>query len=134
MPVDVANDGPVRIITNNRPEARNAVSPEQADALKAAFDAFEADDSARVAVFTGADGAFCGGWDLKYAATLTDPADFDRDLRQNLAFPEDDTSGPRGPMGPSRMEFSKPVIAAVEGPAVAGGMELAMLALSLIHI
>ena len=69
MPVDIADDGPVRVITNNRPEARNAVSTDQADALKAAFDAFEA-------VFTGAGGAFCAGWDLKYGATLTNPGDF----------------------------------------------------------
>ena len=128
MPVDVANDGPVRIITNNRPEARNAVTPEQADALHAAFLEFEADPSTRVAVFTGAGGAFCGGWDLKYAATLTDPDDFDQVMRRALAFPEGEGSIPRGPMGPSRMQFSKPVIAAVEGPAVAGGMELALLA------
>ncbi|MEM1300682.1 MAG: crotonase/enoyl-CoA hydratase family protein [Pseudomonadota bacterium] len=127
MLVDIADDGPVRIITNNRPEARNVVSPEQADALKAAFEAFEADESARVAVFTGAGGAFCAGWDLKYGATLTDEGDFDREIREALAFPPEGPP-PRGPMGPSRMEFSKPVIAAVEGPAVADGMELSLLA------
>ena len=128
MPVDVANDGPVRIITNNRPKARNAVTPEQADALHTAFLDFEADETAKACVFTGAGGAFCGGWDLKYAATLTDKTDFDQEVRQALAFPEGDGPLPRGPMGPSRMAFSKPVIAAVEGPAVAGGMELALLA------
>ena len=73
MPVDVANDGSVRIITNNRPEARNAVNPEQADALFTAFQDFEADATAKVCVFTGASGAFCGGWDLKYAATPVRP-------------------------------------------------------------
>ncbi|MEM0989409.1 MAG: crotonase/enoyl-CoA hydratase family protein [Pseudomonadota bacterium] len=128
MAVDVTDDGPVRIITNNRPEARNAVSPAQADALHAAFLAFEAEATAKVCVFTGADGAFCGGWDLKYASTLTNPADFDREVRGDLAFPVGAATAPRGPMGPSRMEFTKPVIAAVEGPAVAGGMELALLA------
>ena len=128
MPVDIDNDGPVRIITNAKSEARNAVDTAQAEALHQAFLDFEADDTAKACVFTGAGGAFCGGWDLKYAATLTDPGDFDRVVRQALAFPEGDAPVPRGPMGPSRMEFSKPVIAAVEGPAVAGGMELALLA------
>lgn len=127
MSVTIDTDGPVRIITNNRPEARNAVSPEQADALTAAFEAFEADAAARVAVFTGAGEAFCAGWDLKYGATLTDPADFDREVRAALAFPDGDGPVPRGPMGPSRMAFTKPVIAAIEGPAVAGGMELALM-------
>ena len=127
MPVEIDDDGPVRIITNNRPEARNAVGPSEADALHAAFLDFEADPDARACVFTGAGGAFCGGWDLKYGATLTDPDDFDRELRRALAFPETGPP-PRAPMGPSRLEFSKPVIAAVEGPAVAGGMELALLA------
>jgi len=130
MPVDIADDGPVRIVTNNRPEARGAVDPVQAEALVAAFQGFEDDDAARVCVFTGAGGAFCAGWDLKYGATLTDPDDFDREVRQALAFPAPGTDAPvpRGPMGPSRMAFSKPVIAAIEGPAVAGGMELALLA------
>lgn len=128
MPVDQARDGAVLIITNNRPEARNAVDPAQADALYAAFQAFEADNTAQVAVFTGAGGAFCAGWDLKYGAQLAEAADFDRDIRQALAFPDSDGAVPRGPMGPSRMTFAKPVIAAVEGPAVAGGMELALLA------
>lgn len=128
MTVEIDRDGPVLIITNNRPEARNAVDPETADALHRAFLDFEADATARACVFTGGGGAFCGGWDLKYAASLTDPADFDRDLRESLAFPGDAAPIPRGPMGPSRMEFTKPVIAAVEGPAVAGGMELALLA------
>src|SRR5690606_19055177 len=121
-------DGPVLIITNNRPERRNAVDPETADALHDAFQAFNADSEALVAVFHGAGGAFCGGWDLKYASTLGDREDFDREIRRALAFPTGAAPAPRGPMGPSRMEFDKPVIAAVEGPAVAGGMELALLA------
>ncbi|MEO1492139.1 MAG: crotonase/enoyl-CoA hydratase family protein [Pseudomonadota bacterium] len=128
MTVEITDDGPVRIITMNRPEVRNAMDPATADALFAAFLAFETDETARACVFTGAGGAFCAGWDLKYGATLTDPEDFDREVRRPLAFPEGDGPVPRGPMGPSRMEFSKPVIAAVEGPAVAGGMELALLA------
>ncbi len=128
MTVEIAREGPVLIITNNRPEARNAVDPATADALHQAFLEFEADGAAHACVFTGGGGAFCGGWDLKYGSSLTDPTDFDRELREKLAFPDGDSDVPRGPMGPSRMEFSKPVIAAVEGPAVAGGMELALLA------
>ena len=129
MSVEISQDGPVRTIAINRfEEARNAVDPATADALHAAFQAFNADKDARAAVFTGMGGAFCGGWDLKYGSTLTDPEDFDRELRSNLAFPIGAGPAPRGPMGPSRMEFDKPVIAAVEGPAVAGGMELALLA------
>lgn len=128
MPVDVADDGPVRIITINRPEARNAVDPETAEALHAAFLAFEAETHAKIAVFTGAGGAFCGGWDLKYAATLQDRETFQSVFREGLDFGENTDPAPRGPMGPSRLEFSKPVIAAIEGPAVAGGMELALLA------
>ncbi len=128
MTVEITRDGPVRIITNNRyAEARNAVDPATADALHAAFTEFEADADARAAVFFGAGGAFCGGWDLKYASSLTDRDDFDREIRR-LDFPLGAAPAPRGPMGPSRTEFTKPVIAAVEGPAVAGGMELALLA------
>jgi enoyl-CoA hydratase len=124
MTVETTRDGPVWIITNNRPEARNAVDPETADALFAAFQLFSASEGALVCVFTGAGGAFCAGWDLKYASTLADRPSFDRVIRRGLAFPVGAAPAPRGPMGPSRMEF----IAAVEGPAVAGGMELALLA------
>lgn len=129
MTVEITKDGPVWIITNARfDEARNAVDPDTADALFQAFTDFNADTDAQAAVFTGAGGAFCAGWDLKYGASLTSPEDFDRDIRRGLAFPIGAGTAPRGPMGPSRMEFDKPVIAAVEGPAVAGGMELALLA------
>ncbi|MEM9138968.1 MAG: crotonase/enoyl-CoA hydratase family protein [Pseudomonadota bacterium] len=129
MTVTVDKDGPVWVITNDRfEEARNAVDPDTADALYEAFTAFNSDPDAKAAVFTGAGGAFCGGWDLKYVSTLENEFDFDRELRRGLAFPIGSGTSPRGPMGPSRMEFDKPVIAAVEGPAVAGGMELAMLA------
>lgn len=129
MSVETTNDGPVRVIAINRfEEARNAVDPETAEALAAAFADFGADDSAKIAIFTGKGGAFCGGWDLKYAATLTDRDNFDDAIRGGLNFPIGSAPTPRGPMGPSRMEFNKPVIAAIEGPAVAGGMELALLA------
>ncbi len=128
MSVEIERDGPVWVITNNRPAARNAVDPETAEALYAAFTEFNETDAARAAVFYGDGGAFCGGWDLKYAATLTNRDAFDQAIRRGLEFPIGSGPAPRGPMGPSRMEFNKPVIAAVEGPAVAGGMELALLA------
>ena len=122
MTVSVEKDGPVTTVIQARPEARNAMDPEHAEALVAAFLAFDADPGAAVAVFWGAGGAFCAGWDLKHAAGLVGAA---RPLR-DLDFPEGDGAVPRGPMGPSRLELSKPVIAAVAGPAVAGGMELAL--------
>ncbi len=123
MSVRVEEDGDVWTVILDRPEARNAVDPEHSEALHDAFVRFEKSE-AKAAVFWGAGGAFCAGWDLKYAATLSDPERFDRDVAAPLAF-RDDPLQP-GPMGPSRLELSKPVIAAVEGPAVAGGMELAL--------
>ena len=108
--VTIEDRGPVRVVTIDRPEVRNAVDRPTADALEAAFAAFEADDSVAVAVLTGAGGSFCAGADLKGIGE-------DRGNRVT----ED---GP-GPMGPTRMLLSKPVIAAVEGHAVAGGLELA---------
>ncbi|MDB5102064.1 MAG: paaG [Cyanobacteria bacterium RYN_339] len=111
MPILVTDHGPVRVITIDRPEVRNAVDRATADALAAAFRAFEADESASVAVLTGAGGFFCAGADLKAVASG----------EGNRADAEGD-----GPLGPTRMQLSKPVIAAVEGPAVAGGLELAI--------
>jgi enoyl-CoA hydratase len=121
MTVHVEKDGPVTTVINDRPEARNAVDPETADALVGAFLAFDADRDARVAVFHGAHGAFCAGWDLKYVGVLDSESPLG-----DLAFPDDGSPPPRGPLGPSRLALSKPVIAAVAGPAVAGGMELAL--------
>jgi enoyl-CoA hydratase len=106
--------------------ARNAMDPDSANALVEAFNAFELDPTASVAVFWGEGGAFCAGWDLKFASSLTDRQAFQDEVVDGLAFPTGANSAPRGPMGPSRLELSKPVIAAVEGPAVAGGMELAL--------
>lgn len=126
MAVTVEKNGPVTTIINNRPEARNAGDPQTADALTDAFLAFEADTEACVAVFWGAGGYFCAGWDLKYAASLADGDKFQREIVEDLAIPQGAAPAPRGPLGPSRLELSKPVIAAVEGPAVAGGMELAL--------
>ena len=122
MTVRVEQDGPVWTVIHSRPEARNAMDPEGARALFDAFVEFDESDDAAVAVFWGEGGAFCAGWDLKQAASL---ADGDTGVEQ-LRFPEDPSVHARGPMGPSRLELSKPVIAAVAGPAVAGGMELAM--------
>lgn len=126
MAVFSERNGPVTTVINDRINARNACDPETAEALTHSFLEFEADPNARVAVFWGAGGAFCGGWDLKYAATLSDSGKFQVEVVDGLAFPQGSGPVPRGPMGPTRLELSKPVIAAVEGPAVAGGMELAL--------
>lgn len=111
MTVLTAREGPVLTIIINRPERRNAVNRATADALSKAFRDFDADESLSVAILTGAGGNFCAGADLKAVA----------DGKGNRAEPDGD-----GPMGPSRMFVSKPVIAAVEGYAVAGGLELSL--------
>ncbi len=103
-------------ITMDRPEVRNAVDGPMAAELREAFQQFEEDESLAVAVLTGAGGTFCAGADL---SAVDDPE------RRNELDPEG-LGG--GPMGPSRMELTKPVIAAVSGHAVAGGLELALLA------
>jgi enoyl-CoA hydratase len=102
--------GDVLIVTINRAEVRNAVDGATARALAEVFCGFDSDSSSRVAVLTGASGTFCAGADLKALATG----------QGNTLSEEGD-----GPMGPTRMLLSKPVIAAVEGHAVAGGLELA---------
>lgn len=123
MSVRVEKQGPVTTVIHSRPEARNAMDPDSAVALVRAFETFDADPGAAVAVFWGEGGSFCAGWDLKYASTL---AGRDQPLA-DLDFPSDDGRPvPRGPMGPSRLKLSKPVIAAIAGPAVAGGFELAL--------
>ncbi|GAB93571.1 crotonase/enoyl-CoA hydratase family protein [Gordonia rhizosphera] len=104
-------DGAVRLIGINRPQVRNAVDRRTADALTDAFRRFDADDSVAVAVLFGEGGTFCAGADLK-AIAAGDPNRTDEDGD--------------GPMGPTRMRLSKPVIAAVSGHAVAGGLELAL--------
>lgn len=113
--VSIERQGAVWTVVLDRPAARNAVDPAAAEALLAAFEAFEADDSASVAVFWGAGGTFCAGFDLKHAAS---------GAREITGL--DPATGTRGPMGPTRLQLSKPVIAAIAGPAVAGGMELAL--------
>jgi enoyl-CoA hydratase len=106
----VSRQGPVVTVIINRPERRNAVDAETARQLRAGFAAFDEDETASVAVLTGQGGTFCAGYDLKTVAAGEAP-------REPASV---------GPMGPTRMLLGKPVIAAVEGHAVAGGLELAL--------
>jgi enoyl-CoA hydratase len=112
MTVRVEDDGPVRVVVLDRPEARGAVDGEHAAALLAAFEELEQRDDLSVGVLTGAAGHFCSGADLKAVAAASMP----------ISNPGE---GP-GPMGPTRLRLSKPVVAGIEGHAVAGGLELAL--------
>jgi enoyl-CoA hydratase len=111
MSVQLRTAGPVRVVTIDRPERRNAVDGPTARELADAFRAFDADDAVAVGVLTGAGGTFCAGADLKAIA----------EGRGNRVSADGD-----GPMGPTRLVLSKPVIAGIEGFAVAGGLELAL--------
>ena len=126
MTVRIDKDGDVTVVTLDRPDVRNAVDSDHARALYDAFMAFDADSNARVAVFHGAHGHFCAGWDLQAGAKmLSEAGGGNTEVFANLDFDAKDIQ-PLGPMGPSRLLLSKPVIAAVSGAAVAGGMELAL--------
>jgi enoyl-CoA hydratase len=125
MSVRIEQKDHVTTVIIDRMDARNAVDEPTAEALMQAFVGFEADPDARAAVLWGAGGTFCAGYDLKYASTLADPDTFRREFIAKLPFPTQEVPV-RGPMGPSRLALSKPVIAAVEGASVAGGMELAL--------
>lgn len=112
MTVHYKSEGPVATITIDNPATANAVNLETARALVEAFSRFDADDTLSVAILTGANGKFCAGGDLKAIASG----------QGTIVVTEDGD----GPLGPSRMMLSKPVIAAVEGHAVAGGLELSL--------
>lgn len=124
--VQVHRQGDITIVELNRPDVRNAVDTDTARQLYEAFVAFDADPAAKVAVFHGKNGHFCAGWDLQSGAkALQQSATVAHDISAALDFSPSDVQ-PLGPMGPSRLLLSKPVIAAVAGAAVAGGMELAL--------
>ena len=118
MPVYSEKFDTVTLVTLERPQVRNAVDTATAHALHAAFVAFEHDDTANVAVFHGAGGHFCAGWDLQAGAELLAQGLAPEALAQQLDFSRADAESV-APMGPTRLALSKPVVAAISGAAVA---------------
>jgi len=127
MSIRIEKNNDVWTIIHSRPKQRNAMDPQSADELYNAFLEYDNNKNASVAVFWGEGGAFCAGWDLKYASTLTGSNPLgELDIPEKRDTNSNGGDIPRGPMGPSRLELNKPVIGAISGPAVAGGMELAL--------
>src|SRR5260370_41246155 len=114
MTVRIEKKGRVWTVIHSRPQARNAMDPESADALVDAFAAFDHDEDAAVAVLWGEGGAFCAGWDLKYCGSLVE----NPDRTHYIDYPRDGRPPPpRGPVGPTPVRLAKTVITRVAGPA-----------------
>jgi len=126
MSIRVDHHDDVTVVTIDRPQVRNAVDMATADALFRAFVAFDRDPARKVAVLTGAGGSFCAGFDLAQAASGSVGDEWFAEHALDPSFDGTDDQPRKGPMGPTRLAMSKPVIAAIAGPAVAGGMELAL--------
>ena len=122
MAVRVEKNDPVTTVIHSRPQARNAMDPQSAEDLAVAFTEFDADPEASVAVFWGEGGAFCAGWDLKFASSLMGK----EEPLEALNFPQDGGQIPRGPMGPSRLDLSKPVITSCGSGVTAAILSLAL--------
>ena len=120
MVITVKKTEKIWTVIHSRPEVRNAMDPISSDQLYQTFVEFDKEDSARVAVLSGDNGYFCAGYDLRHAKDLNV-----RIERGEYEFDPNDAY-PKGPMGPTRLQLKKPIIAAIAGPAVAGGMELAL--------